>query len=144
MYNSLVTTHYFLMIALLVLLLFTIGRFIIQKQQNTPFGNFEDKLSLITLIFSHIQLLLGFIIFFLGPWAEKLSEMGEVMKNSFQRLHVIEHPLTMIIAIILITIGRSRAKKQTTSGGKYKQVIIFYVIALILIVLRIPWQYING
>jgi cytochrome b561 len=72
-----------------------------------------------------------------------LGNMGDVMKDSYSRLLMIEHPLTMLIAITLLTIGRAKIKRETDSDKRYKQVFIFFGIALVLIVIRIPWQYIN-
>ena len=65
--------------------------------------------------------------------------MGEIMKMKEARLLMVEHPLMMIIAIVLITIGWSKHKKQTTDKGKFKTIAIFYGIALLLVLSRIPW-----
>jgi hypothetical protein len=45
----------------------------------------------------------------------------------------------MILAIVLITIGWSKHKKKTTDSAKFKTFAIFYGIALLLILYRIPW-----
>jgi multisubunit Na+/H+ antiporter MnhB subunit len=66
--------------------------------------------------------------------------MGEVMKDSALRKALVEHPLTIIIAIVLITIGFSKHKKKTTDKAKFKTITIFYTIALILILAMIPWD----
>ena len=66
--------------------------------------------------------------------------MGEAMKNSELRKVLVEHPLVGIIAITLITIGFSKHKKKTTDTDKFKTIAIFYVVALILILSRIPWS----
>jgi hypothetical protein len=143
MYEIVKTAHYTLMILLLVILLYTVGRSILLKSKGTPFGNTEEKLTLISLILAHTQLLLGFVLYFTGPWFGQLSNMGEIMKDSYQRLMVVEHPTTMIIAIVLLTIGRAQIKRLTDSDARFKKVFIFFGLALLLIVLRIPWQYIN-
>ena len=71
--------------------------------------------------------------------AIKSSGMGTVMKDSLLRFSSVEHPLIMIIAVILITIGFSKHKKKETGNAKFKTIAIFYAIALILILSRIPW-----
>jgi membrane-associated HD superfamily phosphohydrolase len=65
---------------------------------------------------------------------------GAVMKDPTLRLKIIEHPLTMIIAIVLITIGYSKAKKIENARKANQTVVIFYIIGLILILARIPWS----
>jgi hypothetical protein len=62
------------------------------------------------------------------------------MKDSAVRLLALEHPLMMVIAIILITIGWSKHKKQVKSEAKFKTFTIFYGLALVLILSRIPWS----
>ena len=66
--------------------------------------------------------------------------MGEIMKNSVLRSNVVEHPVAMILAVVCITIGYSKHKKQLSSAGKLKKIAIFYSIALLLVCAKIPWD----
>ena len=143
-FATLRTTHYFMMVALLIFLVFTIGKFAFKKSANEPFGTMEDKTTLIVLILSHIQLLIGLALLFLGPVSENFAEMGSVMKDSYLRMMVVEHPLTMIIGVTMITIGRVKLKKKTEASDKYKTTIIFFAIALVFFLSRIPWSHLNG
>ena len=68
------------------------------------------------------------------------ADSSEVMGNSVSRLLAIEHPLMMIIAIVLITIGWSKHKKKTEDAAKFKTFAVFYGLALVLIFARIPWN----
>ncbi|WP_232046781.1 hypothetical protein [Sphingobacterium daejeonense] len=61
------------------------------------------------------------------------------MKVASSRFYFLEHPLMMIIAIILITIGYSKSKKILDAKKANQTVLIFYIIALILILSRIPY-----
>ena len=100
------------------------------------------RISLFTLIVSHIQLIIGLLLYFTSTRFQSWSElgMGGVMKDSVQRLFLVEHPLVNIIAVALITIGYSKHKKKLTSAPKFKTITIFYTIALVLILSRIPWN----
>ena len=101
----------------------------------------DFRISLFTLIVSHIQLLLGLILYFVSPMFDMWSSMGsEVMKTASVRLYLVEHPLINIIAIVLITIGYSKHKKKLTSSPKFKTIFIFYTLALICLLSRIPWD----
>jgi hypothetical protein len=62
------------------------------------------------------------------------------MKDAALRLTSMEHPLTNIIAVVLITIGWSKHKKLIDSKSKFKTFAIFYTLGLILILARIPWH----
>ena len=106
------------------------------------FSAFDFRISLFTLIVSNIQLLIGVILFFVGDYLGVIKEtgMGEVMKNAALRDKIVEHPTTMLIAIALITIGYSKHKKKLTSKPKFKMLAIFYTLALLLVVAKIPWK----
>lgn len=115
---------------------------IIGLTSKKEFTSKDLRLGLFTLIFSHIQLLLGLGWYFMSPVykAMKVVGMGEIMKNSQTRLLAVEHPVAMILAIVLITIGWSKHKKQTEDGAKFKTFVIFYGAALLLVLSRIPWN----
>jgi len=100
------------------------------------------RISLFTLIASHIQLVIGFFAFYSSTFYANMRNvgMGEVMKNSELRRPLIEHPTMIIIAIALITIGFSKHKKKTSDTAKFKTITIFYGIALLLILGMIPWS----
>ncbi|AXO80505.1 hypothetical protein DZC78_08960 [Olleya aquimaris] len=99
----------------------------------------DFRMSLFTLIVSHIHLLIGMVLWFAADYFSEMS-MGEIMKNATMRSNVVEHPLTMIIAVALITIGYSKHKKKLTSKNKLKTIAIFYTLALILVLAKIPWK----
>ena len=138
------STHYFMMVALLIFLLFTIGKFAFKKSSGEPFGTMEDKTTLLVMILAHLQLLIGLTLLFMGPTSAHFANMGEVMKDSYLRMMVVEHPLTMIIGVTMITIGRIKLKKKTEASDKFKTTIIFFAIGLVLFLSRIPWSHLNG
>ncbi|MGB5462954.1 MAG: hypothetical protein WBM92_06275 [Aureibaculum sp.] len=130
--------------AYLVVLLLVIAviNAIIGLTQNKKFTEKDTRISLFALIVSHIQLIIGFIAYYVSSYYDTMRAvgMGEVMKDSALRKALVEHPLTIIIAIVLITIGFSKHKKKTTDKAKFKTITIFYTIALILILAMIPWD----
>lgn len=122
----------------LLILVVTVVNAIIGLTSKKEFANKDLRLGLFTLIFSHIQLLIGLTLYFGNGYAGRIS--GEVMKNDDLRFVIIEHPITMILAIVLITVGWSKHKKKTDDNAKFKTFVIFYGIALLLVLLRIPWH----
>lgn len=127
--------HSTLAIILLVALVISIIITAINYFKSNPYNR---KIALIGFISSHLQLLVGLVMYFISPLGLQ-SFSGENMGNSTARLYFLEHPLTMIIAIILVTIGYSKAKKATEDYAANRTVFITYTIALILILSRIPW-----
>ena len=129
-------------LVLLVLVLATVNA-LIKFFGDKEFDAKDFRISLFALITMHIQLLIGIILFFAKDYfstIEQVGGMGEVMKNSALRNLIIEHPLTMIIAVALVTIGYSKHKKKLTSRPKFKMLAIFYTIALVLVLAKIPWN----
>ncbi len=98
------------------------------------------KASKVLLISAHSTLVLGLYQYFFGPvgfFFIKTMGMAEVMKDKLLRFWAVEHIFTMLIAIILITVGHIKYKK----GGAPKTTLILYIIALLLIFAAIPWPF---
>lgn len=125
----------------LILLVVTVINAIRGFYSKTEFSASDRKIALITLIFCHIQLLVGLILYFQSPIGFSLIQnVGMSGLDSATRLTAVEHPFTNIIALTLITIGWSRHKKMELSSAKFKSFMIFYGIGLILILSMIPWH----
>ncbi len=129
--------------AYLVLLVVVLATFnaIIKLLGKKSFQPQDFRISLFALIVMHLQLLIGIVLYFVSPYFDAFSNegMGEIMKNSTLRLYLIEHPLTMILAVALLTVGYSKHKKKLSSSKKFRVLAIFYTISLILLLSRIPW-----
>lgn len=97
----------------------------------------DRKIGLFALIVTHIQLLIGIVLYFVSPFGK--AAFGQ-MSDAALRLTSLEHPLINIIGIALITIGWSKHKKLLTSEAKFKTFAIFYGIGLLLILSRLPWN----
>lgn len=138
-YPVLQTIHsYLAYLVLFALLVATFSAFF-GYSGNRPFQDRDRKVALMGLIASHLQLLLGLILYFVSPLG--LSNLsGATMKDSVSRLYALEHPLINIIAIVLITIGYSRAKRLKIDRKRFRSVFVMYGLGLILILSRIPWR----
>ncbi|MFK8037354.1 MAG: hypothetical protein AB8B74_03610 [Crocinitomicaceae bacterium] len=137
MYNGLLHAHSGLRWIALFLIIATIV--ISFTSKNKPYSGFEKKLALYTLISFHVQLLIGLFLYF--------SENGRIdffegfMKNDIARFYNVEHIFGMIVAIVLITIGYSKAKRKTEDSAKRKTIKMFYIIGLIIVLYSIPWPF---
>lgn len=126
----------------LLILIFAVVNVITGLVSKREFKDRDLRISLFTLIVAHIQLIIGFIAYFLSTQFHYLLDngMGAAMKESEIRYFIIEHPLIMILSIILITIGFSKHKRKTSDKEKFKVIAIYYGLALIFILSRIPWS----
>ncbi|MFQ5448920.1 MAG: cytochrome B, partial [Saprospiraceae bacterium] len=87
---------------------------------------------------AHLQLLLGLALYFMS---NKVVFSGESMKVAVNRFFTAEHSLIMLLAIVLITIGYTKAKKATEEAVKFKTTFRYYLAALILVLAGIPWPF---
>ncbi len=105
----------------------------------------DNKSSLFFMISCDIQLVLGLILYFTGMWFDSLKgDMGALMKDPIMRpirFFAVEHALMMIIAWLLVHVGRSMVKRADTDAQKHKRTLIFFGIALIIILAMIPWPF---
>jgi hypothetical protein len=141
---GLVYLHNILRWIILFFLLWAILKSFIGWRNKAAFKPADKKIWLFTLIFAHLTLLLGLVqVFFgrFGVFTASLPPGTNIMRDKFYRFFWIEHPVTMIIAIVLITLGYGMAKKQVRDELKYKKAFWFFFIALLLILAGIPWPF---
>ena len=138
--------HSYLAYVVLAVLIFAVFNALTGWLGKRDFTMHKDlRISLFALILSHIQLLVGLIVFFVSSSGLKaIQTLGMGGLNAPARLLAVEHPFTNIIALALITIGWSRHKRFMESDKKFKTISIFYGLGLLLILSRIPWgQWLN-
>jgi NADH:ubiquinone oxidoreductase subunit 2 (subunit N) len=121
----------------LLLLVVAVVNSAIGMTSKKEFTAKDRKIALFGLIATHIQLVVGLILYFVSPLG--LASFGQ-MAESDVRIPSMEHPFVNIIAIVLITIGWSKHKKATENQAKFKSITIFYGLGLLLILSRIPWK----
>lgn len=127
--------YIFLPLALIAVIVFWL-----KSINGSNFGKNDKRLALFTLILSHLQLVFGLVLYFIGPKGFIYTSVEGFMKDAVMRLYAVEHISIMLIAIALITVGYSRAKRNPDSKKKFRGLALFYSIALVLILSRIPWE----
>lgn len=131
-------THSFLRWVVLALMIATLVDSLVRMYK--PFNEADKKLALFTMISIHTQLLLGLILYF--PFLFNVLEVGEpIMKNSINRFYLVEHFLGMAIAATVVTIGYTRAKRQSEKWAKHRMIFFYYLVGFILILASIPWPF---
>ncbi len=88
-----------------------------------------------------LQLVIGGLLYFvLSPLTTAgFSDFGQAMGNAVQRFFLVEHGIIMIMAIVLAHIGSAVTKKASDDKQRYQRAMLFYSLALVLILLAIPW-----
>ena len=132
--------HSFIPYLLLPLLALSTIIFLVKFLGKNDFTKVDKILGLVTLILSHLQLVFGLVLYFVGPKGFAFTKIEGFMKDPELRLYAVEHISIMILAIALITFGYSKAKRITTDSKKFKTLGLSFLIALILVLSRIPWE----
>ena len=140
MHSALLLLHSILRWAVLILALIALARAIggvIGRREWTAAdlsigGWFVGSLDLQTLIG-----LVLYVIFLSRLIGE--GDMAGVMRNAPLRFFAVEHITGMIIAVALAHVGRAKTKKATEAAQRHRTALIFYALALVVIVLSIPW-----
>jgi ABC-type spermidine/putrescine transport system permease subunit II len=121
---------YLLFVAVLVVLaLSLVGIF-----NQTAFDGKRKKSVLFAMILFHLQWTVGLILYFVSPLVKNI---GDAMSDSTDRLYALEHPIMMTIALVLVTIARSKSKK-TDDSSMNRTVFIFFILALACMIFCLP------
>lgn len=134
MYTGLLHLHSNLPYLLLLLIFAVLVKSLIGWVKSLPFDKTSNKFVLFAMILAHIQWTVGAVLYFVSP---NVKSMGEAMGDSLYRLYALEHPLLMTIALVLLTIARSKSKKSEDTKLN-KTTFIFFALALACILLCLP------
>lgn len=142
MYTGLLHTHnmfrWLVLITLVLAVLFALAGWFGKREWNKK----DNLTGLLLTIFMDIQFLVGLILYaFVSPVTKTaFNDFGAAMKNPDLRFYAVEHILMMVIALVLVHIGRSKSKKYVAPWKKHRSAAIFYCIALLLVLAGIPWE----
>lgn len=127
MYNTLMMAHSgWRWLVVLIGVIFLV-KMLLGLVQKGKWGKLDRQLGLFTTIAVDIQVLLGLIIWVMGSW----WTAGGANPRSF------EHPFLMLAALGVMHVGWGRAKKASTDAGKFRQALIWFGIAALLVTLGI-------
>lgn len=110
---------------------------------SKPFGVWDRRLGIAAIITLDVQFLLGVGMFWgVSPaTTAAMADIGAAMKEPFLRFWLVEHPIAMIAAVVLAHVGNVRIKRAVDDAAKHKAALIFYSLALVLILAAIPWPF---
>ena len=131
-------THSGLRWLFLLIIIFAIVNAIRKWKSGDKFGAKDKLLNIITIALTHTMGIIGIVLFFISP---KIQFTEGFMKNDQIRFYLTQHTFGMVLAIILITIGYSKAKKATKDKAKFRKTAVWFAISLIIVLISIPWPF---
>lgn len=135
--------HNFLRWVILILLLFSIISSYTAWRSKRPFKKSDRRIWLFTMVSAHITLLVGLYLLIWGPMGIKNTELpaGEsIMSNPVLRFKWIFHPISMFIAIALITFGKRLGRAAIPDEAKFRKAFVYFLLAMLVILAAIPWD----
>jgi uncharacterized membrane protein len=142
MYSFLLHLHSILRWIVLLLLLVAIFNSLVAG--NRPFIRTDARTGSLLVIFADVMLLIGLALWYWGPRGYKIIEamgMSAAMKDPTARFFAVEHTAGMLIAIILLHIGKAQGRKAISDKAKHRRTLVFYLLALLIILVSIPWPF---
>ena len=140
MYTGLLHLHHWMpFLWLLLILVVLVQNFLVWKSDR-EFNASLQRQNKITLILTHIQVTVGLIMLATAFTTGMVPDMGTVMGDAALRFKYVEHPITMLLGAVLITVGNAKSKRAESGQDKAKAVVVWFGIGLALIALRFPWE----
>lgn len=133
--------HNILPWAVLLFGLFTVLNAVSGIVKKRIFTESDNKSNLLFMICCDIQLLLGLVLYFGGEWFNNMKRFGEIKSDAALRFFSLEHAAMMLLAWVLVHVGRTAVKKAPTDAAKHKRMLLFFGIAFVLILASIPWPF---
>ena len=128
--------HLHILLPYLILLLPLLAIIVsLVKEKNETVSGKPSKLVLFSLIFSHIQLVVGLVLLVMN-----IMSNSNIMKTPELRKKLVEHPVMMILAVVFITIGYSKAKRATNGRDRAKKIAIFYGLGLLISIVAMSYM----
>jgi len=142
MYTGFLHLHDTLRWLVLLSLVITLVKYAVGWLGSQRWQKSDNLLGIVFTSLMDLQLLTGLVLyFFLSPVTKlAMSDFGAAMKNADLRFYAVEHFAMMLIAVVLVHIGRAKSKKAKTDSAKFKTATIFFMIALVVILAAIPWN----
>jgi hypothetical protein len=141
MYSGFLQLHDILRWFVLLALVITLVKYLTSWLGNHSWKKTDNILAIVFTSIMDIQLLTGLALyFFLSPLTKiAFSDMGAAMKNADLRFYAVEHIFLMLIAVVLVHIGRAKSKKALFDVSKFKIALIYFSLAFVLVIVGIPW-----
>lgn len=141
LYSLVLFAHSWLRWVALLLALLVLVRSFVAARTAQPWRPLDERLHVALIGVIDTQFLMGLLLYaFLSPLSMLFwQNPAGAMKEASLRFYGVEHIFSMLIAIVVLHIGRTRSKKAATDAQRHKRVWTTVLAGLMLILIGIPW-----
>ncbi|WP_345259116.1 hypothetical protein [Marivirga lumbricoides] len=126
----------------LVFLVYSIYRAFVGYTRNKSFSKTDNAFRHWTATVAHIQLMIGIILYTQSPVVKYfLANTKTALQNLDLTFYGLIHIFLMLTAIVVLTIGSALAKRKPTDKEKFRTMLVWFSIVLIIIFIAIPWSF---
>lgn len=142
MYSTVLALHSWVRWLVLISLVIAVYRAYVGSRSNKIFSKLDDRTRMIATSIAHVQLTLGLWLYFVSPIVDYfLKNFSTAVHMREIRFFGMEHITMMIVAVVLLTMGSVKTKRAATDQKKFKAMLVWFGIVLVVIFLSIPWSF---
>ncbi len=142
MYATILILHSILRWLVLLSLCYAIFRAYKGLNTQSTFTDIDNKVRHWTATIAHTQLTIGMLVYIKSPIIKYyFSDFKNLINNWNLTFFGLFHFIIMVSAIIIITIGSAKAKRKKTDKEKFRTMLTYFSIGLIIIFIAIPWPF---
>jgi hypothetical protein len=140
MYHILIVLHSYVRWFVLLSLIIAVYKAFSGYFSDKAFTKGDNAIRHWTATFAHIQLMIGMILYFQSPVIKYFFKNTGSAGAEYSFFGMI-HSTLMLVAVVIVTIGSAMAKRKETGKAKFKTMLLWYSLALVIIFIAIPWPF---
>lgn len=140
MYKLLIVLHSYVRWFVLLGMVISVCKSLVGYRSGKAFTKSDNALRHWTATTAHIQLMIGMILYFQSPVIKYFMQDKSSAGGDYSFFGVI-HSSLMLVAVVIVTIGSAMAKRKETDKQKFKTMLAWYSLALLIILVAIPWPF---
>jgi hypothetical protein len=144
MHRVLLAAHSLNRWLVVVMLVVTLAAGILGWVRGRGWTRRDDLTGRLLIIVLDVQLVLGLALYALSPIVRAgWSDLGAAMDNRVLQFWTVEHAPTMILAIVIVHVGRVMARRGGDDARRHRVTTLSVAVATLLILAGIPWPFLE-
>jgi hypothetical protein len=140
MYHILIVLHSYVRWFVLLSLIIAVFKAFRSYFSNKSFTKSDNAVRHWAATTAHIQLMIGMLLYFQSPLIKYFLKHKPGANTDYSFFGMI-HSTLMLAAVVIVTIGSAMAKRKETDKEKFRTMLFWYSVALLIIFIAIPWPF---
>lgn len=143
MHRTILLCHSVTRWALLFTCVLAIARALSGVRTGRTFDTVDERGGFLLVLLSDLQLVFGLVLYFVtSPIMEiARASMKNAMKEPSLRFYAVEHVTVMVLALVLVHVGRVLVRRAEGDAKKHRRALLCFGLAGVCFVLGTPWPF---